>query len=252
MKRFVLFLVLGLVLGLPACRKDGKFRVNKNHRQVVGYSAQDLLSEKKYKSITIQIIYMTGYKPTEEAVDNLTSVIGERCRKSKGINVVYKEITAQGKSSYTLSDIKEIEDDERSEFTAHKNIAVTFIFLDGPSADDQGSAVVLGMAYYNTSLAIFEGTIHEYSDEFTEPERYKLETTVMNHELGHILGLVNVGSPMQSNHIDSEYGAHCNNPDCIMYWEAETGSIMGNLLGNNPIPTFDANCIADLQANGGR
>lgn len=252
MKRILLFLVLGLVLGLPACRKDGKFRVNRNHRQAVGYSAQDILSEKKYKSITIQILYMTGYKPTEEAISNLKSTIGERCRKSKGIEIVYKEIAAQGKSSYTLSDIKDIEEDERSEFTARKNIAVTIIFLDGPSSDDEGSAVVLGVAYYNTSLAIYEGTVHEFSDEFTEPERYKLETTVLNHELGHILGLVNIGSPMQTNHLDSENGAHCDNPDCIMYWEAETGSIMGNLLGNNPIPTFDGNCIIDLQANGGR
>lgn len=252
MKRWITLMLVGLLIGVSACQKDGKYKVRKNHRQVVGSSAQDLLSNRKYKSLTIEIIYMTGYKPTEEAISNLKDLIVARCNKSKGVSIKYTEIAAQNKSSYTLSDVKTIEDDSRTEFTAHREIAVVFIFLDGPSADNQGSGVILGEAYYNTSLVIFEKTVQEYSDEFTEPERYKLETVVINHELGHILGLVNVGTPMQSNHLDSANGSHCSNSSCIMYWEAETGGAIDNILGSNPIPTLDANCISDLQGNGGK
>jgi predicted Zn-dependent protease len=251
MKRFLFLLVIVLV-GAAGCKKDGKFRVRKNHKQSVGSSAGDILSDKKYEKLTVQIIYMTGYRPTDGAIDNLREMLTERCDKSDGISIVFKEIAAQNKSSYTLSDVKEIEDAARSEFTTRNNIAVTVLFLDGPSADDQSNAVVLGIAYYNTSVAIFESTVHDYSNQLNEPERYKLETVVLNHEMGHFFGLVNLGTPLQSSHEDGSYPGHCNNPDCLMYWEAETGSAIANLIGSNPIPDFDANCISDLQHNGGK
>jgi hypothetical protein len=247
---FLLFLIL--FVGFSSCKKDSKRKVTKHHRQSVGSWSEELLSDRKYEELTIQMIYMTGCKPTDEAVANLVSLLEERCKKPDGINVVYKEIAAQGKTSYTISDVKEIEDSERSEFTAKKVIAVTFLFLDGPSSDDSADGMVLGQAYYNTSLVIYEATIQDNSDEFVEPARYKLETLVMNHEAGHILGLVNLGAPMISTHQDTNNGAHCSNPDCLMYWEAETGSAIINLVGNNPIPTLDANCIADLKGNGGK
>lgn len=251
MRIFLLFLTITFI-GLSSCRKDGNHRINKYHRQSVGSWGGEILSGNKYKSLTVQIIYMTGYKPTDEAITNLQALLNAHCNKPKGIEIVYKEISAQGKAGYTLDDIKQIEDDNRSEFTWRKNIAITYIFVDGPSADNSGSGVILGEAYYNTSLVIFEKSVHDYSDDINEPDRYKLETVVINHEMGHILGLVNLGASMKTNHEDGSHPAHCSNQDCLMYWETETGSAIDNLLGNAPIPTLDANCIADLQSNGGK
>ncbi len=251
MNRFFLLLLL-LLVGFSSCRKDSKRKINKHHRQSVGSWSDEILSDGKYEKLVIQIIYMTGYKPTDAAVANLKTLLESRCNKKGGVSMVYKEIAAQGKTSYSISDVKDIEDDERSEFTYKKTIAITFIFLDGQSAENEGSSVVLGQAYFNTSMVIYEKSIHENSDDFIEPERYKLETMVMNHEIGHILGLVNLGSTMINNHQDASYGAHCINEDCLMYWEAETGSAVANLVGNSPIPVFDANCLADLKANGGK
>ena len=70
----------------------------------------------------------------------------------------------------------------------------------------------------------------------------------MSHEFGHILGLTNAGTVMQSDHEDANHKRHCNVSSCLMYWEAESGT---NLFGGN-IPQLDAQCIADLQANGGK
>lgn len=77
-----------------------------------------------------------------------------------------------------------------------------------------------------------------------------VEQSVMKHEVGHILGLVNLGAPMQTNHQDAEHGKHCINENCLMYWATETGNFISNLTGSSP-PQLDANCIADLRANGG-
>ena len=74
----------------------------------------------------------------------------------------------------------------------------------------------------------------------------------MNHEFGHILGLVNNGTPVQSDHHDTANGAHCDVEDCLMYWQAETSGGLGDLVGMSSPPPLDPQCIDDLQANGGK
>ncbi|MBA2563113.1 MAG: hypothetical protein H0V14_09415, partial [Chitinophagaceae bacterium] len=79
--------------------------------------------------------------------------------------------------------------------------------------------------------------------------RTQLLTTLLKHEFGHLMGLVDQGSPMQTPHRDFTNGAHCINPECLMYYNIETAD--AGIL-NNPIPSPDANCMADLKANGGK
>jgi hypothetical protein len=72
----------------------------------------------------------------------------------------------------------------------------------------------------------------------------------MEHEYGHLLGLVNLGSPMQVDHKDPASN-HCNNSSCLMYYETQVGQ-MGGILVSGPVPSLDANCRNDLKANGGK
>lgn len=251
--RFIAILSIAfLLMNTFACKKDSKRRIQKFHRQEVGHAANDILSDKKYKSISVEIIYMTGFRPTDQAIDNLKQLINGICNKPDGIRLVFKEIAAQGKSAYSIEDVKNLEDENREEFTYKKDLAVCFLFLDGPSNESQGSSLVLGHAYFNTSMVIYEKSLKDNAGGFGEPELYKLETTVINHEFGHILGLVNLGSTMYTLHQDAAHGAHCDNSNCLMYWEVETGDIFLNLVGNSPIPVFDQNCLRDLHENGGK
>jgi hypothetical protein len=126
-----------------------------------------------------------------------------------------------------------------------------FLFVDGEYAANSGGTVTLGVAWRNTSMAIFHKSIEDLSGGIGQPARSVLESTVMDHEIGHLLGLVNVGSDMQVDHQDDPNGHHCDNSNCLMHYLAETGDIITTLLGGN-IPQLDNNCIADLQANGGK
>jgi hypothetical protein len=54
---------------------------------------------------------------------------------------------------------------------------------------------------------------------------------------------------MQKDHLDPDNGAHCINSHCLMYFDVEKSTIGGNIFS---IPTLDANCEADLKANGGK
>ena len=131
-------------------------------------------------------------------------------------------------------------------------IAVSGIFVNGEYSENTANGKVLGVAYRNTSFVIFEETIKDFSTGVLAPSQTTLESVVINHEFGHILGLVNVGSPMQNSHQDTAHGKHCNVDDCLMFWTAETGEGLVNMVSGGSVPNLDSNCIADLQANGGK
>lgn len=254
MKKIILaslFVGIGL-LTIQSCKKDSKENVENNHRKQTGASAHDLLSADKYKSLVVQVQYMTGFKPTDAAIVRLTTFLNERLNKNEGISIVFSEIGAQGKGTYSIADVVKIEGNNRSEFTSQKEIAAYFLFVDGDFSGNIGDSKVLGAAYYNTSMVIFQKTILDLSGGLGEPATDKLESTVINHEFAHILGLVNLGTSMQTSHQDTEHGAHCNNSSCLMNWQAETGDAVNALLGNSQVPSLDQNCINDLQSNGGK
>ncbi|MFV8358041.1 membrane metalloprotease, partial [Flavobacterium sp. XS1P32] len=123
---------------------------------------------------------------------------------------------------------------------------------DGKSSKDTDTSVILGTAYRNTSFVIYEQTVHGLSDSAFEPNRSLLETTVITHEFGHILGLTNLGTTLQSNHEDTEHPKHCIEKTCLMFWSAEIGGGIGNMVSSGSAPQLDAQCIADLRANGGK
>ena len=257
LRSLLLYLLLPATM-LVSCSKDkdDPKNFNKDHSlnmQNVGASAHDLLSADKYKKIVLEIQYVQGFEPQNATVENLKTFMGQHLNKPEGIAVKLTPLPASdfGKPSYSAEDIYAIEQKYRQEFTTPDAIAIYFFFADSRYSGDNGNSKVLGVAYQNTSMAMFEKTIQDLSGSLTQPGRSKLESVVMQHELGHILGLVNVGSDMVTNHQDAPHGHHCTNTDCLMYWAVETGDVVANLLGGKT-PVLDQNCINDLRANGGK
>jgi predicted Zn-dependent protease len=232
------------------CKKDSE-EVNpltQGNTGSVGTSANSFLSEEYYNRLTVEILYMPGFAPTENAVNNLRSFLIDHLNKSSGIEILTRQIPSYGQGSYSSNDIVGIESEHRERYNANETITASLLILDGSYSDNNQ---VLGIAYQNTSMAIFGGTIADNSGGLSQPTRSKLESTVMNHEFGHLLGLVNLGSNMVDNHQDSSNGKHCDNSDCLMYYASETTEIASFLIGND-IPALDQNCKNDLIANGGK
>lgn len=59
---------------------------------------------------------------------------------------------------------------------------------------------------------------------------------------------------MQTDHKDEENGNHCDNESCLMYYAMERPDLISQFLDldGEDVPGLDTNCIADLQANGGK
>lgn len=217
----------------------------------VGYSANDILSNNIFTDIIIEVLYVDEFKPSDEALNNFKSLIEARTYKNI-IQINTRLIDISIEESYTLDAVINIEDNNRSYYSKANQLAIFVLFLNGSSSKDEENSVILGMAYRNTSFVIFEETIRLLSDSANEPNSMVLETTVIEHEFGHLLGLVDVGSPMISDHEDMENNAHCISEDCLMYYEIESVDRTRNFNYEAKIPQFDSFCLADLKANGGK
>lgn len=218
----------------------------------VGDSASDLLSESTFDSIVVEIISVEGFEPNAATIDNFRTFLEDRIFKSGGIIIEQSTIVAPQEGNYTVSQIRDIEQDIRSQYNDSDTIAVFGMFLNNAFAGNTENGTVLGIAYQNTSFVVFEESVQSFSNQPLAPSRTVLETTVLNHEFGHLLGLVNNGTPLQSDHHDAANGAHCDVDNCLMFFQAETGEGILNAIVGGEIPELDAQCIADLQANGGR
>lgn len=257
MKKIItLLLVFGLFV---SCSKEDTAATNEStintklaNQKNTGSSSNDLLSDITFKSMVIELVYVDGFEPTPTSIKNFVNFLNARTFKPDGITVVKRAIDSPGNAPYTSQEIIEIEDANRTKYNTNSQIAVWAFFADGASANNSNSGVVLGTAYRNTSFVIFEETIQDLSNSAFEPNRTVLETTVITHEFGHILGLTNLGTSMVDNHEDTEHAKHCNVESCLMYWAADSGSGLSNLMGSNSAPQLDTQCLADLQANGGK
>lgn len=227
--------------------------INKTvNQQPVGTSAQAFLQDTDFTKLIVEIQYVEEFAPTQEALDNLKQFLMSTLNKPDGITFKESTIPSPGLAPYSVADIRSIEDENRTDYNSDQNLAAYIFFADGEYNENTENSKILGIAYRNTSMAIFESTVHELSDEILEPDRAVLESTILNHEFGHVLGLVGNGSPTQTDHQDFEHGHHCDVEDCLMNWVVQTGDIVQNLANSNTVPPLDAQCLADLQASGGK
>jgi hypothetical protein len=245
------FLATLLFFSIASCKKETTFTNNPDadglHNKSVGFSANQLLSAGIYKSLKIEVQFMAGFAPDASALNHLQNLLNTYLNKPSGISIVTKEIPGSSSTTLSIDQVRTIEEQNRTVFTTTDQIGVYFLYTNGNFTDNN----VLGAAYRNTSMVLFGKKIHDNSGGLGQASRTKLEATVLEHEFGHVLGLVDIGSPMQSNHKDVTHGNHCNNTNCLMYYASETTDILGFLITGN-IPSFDASCIADMHANGGK
>ena len=217
------------------------------HNRKLGASARELLNDEIYKSLTVEIQYMKGFMPKQETVNQLSIFLNKYLNKPKGINIVLKEIRRRKNTALTMDSVVAIEKANRSQFVRDDHTAIYILFTNSRHVDKK----ILGTAYRNTSAVIFGKAIRVNSNARGKLTLQELETAVLLHETGHLLGLVNKGSIAGSNHVDYDYADHCTNKKCLMYHATETKKL-SSILIKGKVPDLDSNCVADLVANGGK
>lgn len=253
MKRMITGIALVAIVLTHSCsKKDASFinspgKDGAAYNKPVGASSRDFLTSSHFTSLVVEIQYVSGYAPDAAALNQLQQFLTTRLNKPGGITITTKVISDPGEATLSLSRIREIEQQNRTLFNKDNQLSIYILYSNSDFTD----AGTLGIAYRNSSAALMGKKIHENSGGFGQVSRTKLEATVLEHEIGHLLGLVDLGAPMQSAHKDPTHGSHCSNTQCLMYYASETTDVFGFLSRNNA-PSLDAGCLADLQANEGK
>lgn len=216
-----------------------------------GDFAYDFLQGGQYDRVVVEVNYVAGREPDDGALEALANNLETLCDKPGGVQVIVDdEIPDQGAPAWSLDAAEALEVAWRNRYrsAAEGTAILYYLYLDGHSVDDGDDAFILGYAYHGSSLVLFKDRIDEAAG--TLGLLGSVEDTVVVHELGHVLGLVDNGIPMVTDHRDDAHGRHDTNDSCVMYWAAETDAVT-ELLGSGT-PEFDDACRADMAAAGGR
>jgi|GEM_PF-2817595 len=254
-------------------------RVNPNFKlenlAANGTSAIELLTDSKYKSITLEILSVEGFEPSEFAKQTLLDFIGARLNKPNGVKVIERSINSPGIDKYDVQNVfSEVEVINRTQFSNGSDLAIFVYFADkdnkGTNFEKDMNSAILGTAYLNTSFVIYKETINKIAAN-NASDIQNIEAGTLNHEFCHLLGLVNgPETPMskdQGDHEDFERDSdgvivndtngkpkgnnHCDVEFCLMEANARLiRDMMGR--GDLPILELDPKCIKDLQAIGGK
>ena len=223
-----------------------------NLRSSAGAFATDYLQPDPYDSLLIEVDWVAGHDPDPDALDALVDALDEVLDKPGGITwALSDELPDQGGPRWTVQETEDIEVANRESYhdLDSGQAVISLTYLDGNSDEDPDSGgYILAYAYHGSSIIMFEERLAQSSSGL--PLVGSVEATVLIHEVGHLLGLVDNGIDMVTDHRDDDHGDHDSNDDCIMYWAVNSDGVADLLLGSQP--TFDEACRADMEAAGGK
>lgn len=239
-----------LLLWLPSgCTKsmaneDGSESLETNHydNRTFGLSAKDLLSDERFTSLKVEIQHMAGFEPDPAALRHLKSFLYTHLHKKDGITITTSEIDAHNDTVISRKEVIAIEKKNRTVFTKGKQIAVYILYTNTDFTDNK----TLGWAYGNTSAVIYGKAINDNSNKIGKPSRSTLESTILLHEFGHLIGLLHKDTPTATVHKDEAHESHCNNRKCLMYYGIDLEDRFGHLIKRS-IPKLDKDCLDDLE-----
>ncbi|WP_413995756.1 hypothetical protein [Maribacter sp. 2307ULW6-5] len=251
-----------------------------------GDSANDILSNTRYDKLEVEIAYVTNFRPTNQAMREFREFLQQHTFK-EDIQMKFTELPSPDEEELTIERVAELESQNRTAYTRGSTLAVYIYFADAPAEGDEmdEGLVTLGAVYRNTSMIIHAETIRRLAATTSLISRGDVEGATLNHEFGHLFGLVNLGSPpVNPEHEDTEAPNHCNVAGCLMRAELQFGVSTGKtkavhdlraytagfepgcvISGNNVLqllgsktgkgaiaPGLGEECLLDLEANGGR
>ena len=170
----LLVITIMLVLATPGCLdslKDDLVSCD----NITGQCRYEILRANEYSTIHLEINYVTGNSPDSDALNLLKQRIKEVTDKSTV--TVSQNSFGSTQNSYTLEEILEIENEERSRFKSGNTFVIHILYLNGEYKDNDQT---LGLAYSGTSFVMFKEKIEDAA--FLLISAKDIEKSVIVHE----------------------------------------------------------------------
>lgn len=224
--------------------------------RVEGYIRSD-----EFTSLVLEIDSVPGSEPRMGSETALASGLAQILDKPGGVSVTRDDtLVSQGSDhAWTPQELFALADETFNLAVDASTTRMHVLFVDGHYSGDGPDGTILGIAWANTHLVMFKQSIETVCAGPLVPALLRervcaaTELTVWTHEVGHLLGLVNTGLPMQTDHQDTEHGAHDINDDCVMYYAYDGSAVVTRIVdritaGGNDALGFDQACVDDIAA----
>jgi hypothetical protein len=210
-------------------------------------------------SLRFELDAVEGLSPYPASLEYLRSFVERALDKPDGVSFDPDETLAPAGSAHAWT-FDELDSFARQHAQDDSDgpVSIHVLFIDGSYASAEDGGTVLGLAWGQRYIALFQDAIRSgCSGGLLGPVSSGgceiAERNVWAHEIGHVIGLVDNGLAQQLNHRDAERGRHDVSDGCLMYWAYDRPAMFDVLLsrldaGQSPDVDFCENCWADLNA----
>ena len=202
--------------------------------------AKTFLRASPATSLTLEVDWVSGRDPSSSALDHLSSILNRECDKPAGIEIDKSDQISSGRSSWSVQDLLALQQRYRSFHSGGSRATIWMVYVDGSFAPNQDA---LAVSFSASAAAIFKDRLQSASSSLVSES--SIERSVITHEAGHLLALVNIGYHSTYDHEDPQHPHHSNNRNSVMYWAVEDISIR-TILHGGPPDDFDTYDRADL------
>jgi hypothetical protein len=201
----------------------------------VGAYARHLLRPQGAQRIVVEVLAQPGMAPGQATLDHVAKVL----RDASGKPVSVPAVVALPAGDGTTNDVEIRELSDRHGRTAQtaEQAVLRLLFLTGAyEGEDDDDSRALGVAVRGDTAAVFEEQVRRTA---TPPfvTVAQLETSVTTHEVGHLLGLVDL--VIDTDRDDPKNPGHSPSKESVMFWAVESNRV-SQVLDGPPPRDFDA------------
>lgn len=239
---------LSVLLLAASCGGGGGDGGDDTTSRIAGY-----LRPSPYDRLVFEVDRVGERGPRSRAEDMILGGVEAIVDKPGGVSIVYDDVLEAG-GPWSFDALQRLAaesyDGQPGAATVHVMI------LDGTYADPNA----LGVAWDHRHIALFADVIEAQcaglaavlSSGLADRACDRTWMAIWGHELGHVVGLVDLGTPMQEPHRDPDGSHHCDEESCLM-WRSHDGSnllehVRGRIERDEVELGFDAACLTDLAA----
>src|SRR5438067_2409346 len=198
-----------------------------------GSFAAGILSPAHSTDIDVDVHAQSSAEPRSDSIDHVVGML--RDASGKAVTPSPSTGIEGGARTWSADDLRGLVG--RSSPSGHA--VIQLLFLHGTFGGDDS---VLGVAFRGDAAAIFMDQVRASATPLVGSAG--IEAAVVAHEVGHLLGLVDLY--LHTGRQDADHPGHSTDKNSVMYWAVES-DLVADLLQGGPPQNFDAADLADLK-----
>lgn len=200
----------------------------------VGSLAGRYLRPDGSEQVLVQVLAQDGAGPRPAVVERVRAVLADV--SGKPVTLAFAGLEG-GSRQWTSDELRALAD-RSSPAQTRQQAVLTLLFVHGGFAENDRA---VGVAVRGDVAAVFAERVTEAAG--TLGDRSAVEDAVTMHEVGHLLGLVDL--VLDTGRQDPEHPGHSPNRESVMYYAVES-TLLGSILTGGPPRDFDQADLDDL------